>query len=51
MKKKIIEILKETEKEIKSRPKVKDKCLDADVIKTLKAMAYIKIKDLFRKEK
>jgi hypothetical protein len=47
--KKIIKIIIDTEKQIKEMPKVKDKCLNSDAIKTLKAMAYTQIKDLLRK--
>jgi len=47
---KVKEIIKLTEKEIGRTSPIKNKILNADLIKTIKAMGYEKIKALIQKE-
>lgn len=46
--KKIYKIIKETEQKVKGVKLTKDKALNADISKTIRAMAYEKIKSLFK---
>jgi hypothetical protein len=48
---KAFKLIKETEKKIKQLPTLKDESLDADAIKTLKAVCYERVKAIMKGEK